>query len=182
MADKPMIVLVATYAGLEAAEDDYKAVMALHRHGDLGHIAAAIVAKDEDGELKISRHDTTSATLAWTGGLVGALLVIIAPPVGAMFFAGGVAATAGVLAGAGGITGHYYHNIPKEDLQELGETLEQGQASLVVVAVDRLDADIEDAITHADKKTIKKMDKGDVEGAYGDAVLAAAKVDKVDGA
>jgi uncharacterized membrane protein len=183
MADKPMVVLVATYSGVEAAEDDYKDIMALHRHGDLGHIAAAILLKDTDGELKISRHDTTSGTLAWTGGLVGALLTIIAPPVGLTMFAGSIVASAGVFAGLGGIAGHYWKSIPKKDLQELGDTLDAGQAALVVVAVDRFDAEIDATVARADKKTIKKMDKGDVEGAYGEAVLAAAKSDdKVEGA
>jgi uncharacterized membrane protein len=175
MADKPMVVVVATYPNLETAEDDFKEVMALHRHGDLGHIAAAIMTKDEDGKVQVSRHDTTSGTLAWTGALVGGLLTIIAPPAGVMFFAGGLVVNAGVLAGAGGIVGHYWHNIPKKDLQELGDTLHEGEASLVVVAVDRMEADFDEAITRATKKTVKKMDKGDVEGAYGDAVAAAAK-------
>ena len=189
MADKPMVVLVATYSGVEGAESDYKAVMGLHKEGDLGHVAAAIVTKDADGKLKIHRHDTTAKHLAWGGAIIGALLAVIAPPLGLVVMTGsivgGIAAGAvgegGVMAGIGGVIGHYWHNIPKEDLRELGDALEAGEASLVVVAVDKKEAEVEAIIEKADKKVVKKVANGDVEGAYNEAVKAADKVEKAEG-
>ena len=190
MADQPMVVLVATYSGVDAAELDFKAVMGLHKAGDLGHVAAAIVTKEADGKLKIHRHDTTAKHLAWGGAIVGALLAIIAPPLGLIVMTGsivgGMAAGAvvegGVLAGAGGIVGHYWHNISKKDLRELGDALEEGQASLVVVAIDKKEAEVDAVIEKADRKMVKKIENGDVEGAFNEAVAASAKVDKIEGA
>ena len=188
MADKPMVVLVATYSGMEAAEMDYKAVMGLHKAGDLGHIAAAIITKDAEGKLKISRHDTTAKHLAWGGAILGSLLAIIAPPLGLVVMTGsvvgGIAAGAvvqgGVLAGAGGIIGHYWHNISKKDLRELGDALEVGAASLVVVAVEKKAADVEGAVVKADSKIVKKIENGDVEGAFNEALAESVKADNAD--
>ena len=111
MADKPTIVLVATYPSVADAEMDYKAVMALHKEGDLGHVSAGVLTKDEKGKVKVHRHDTTAKHLAWGGLVVGGLLGAIFPPLGAVFLVGSfagaaalsAAVTGGVLADEAGV-------------------------------------------------------------------------------
>jgi len=186
MADKPMVVLVATYPDVESAGADYKAVLALHKEGDLGHMSAAVVSKDADGKLKIHRHDTTSKHLAWAGAAAGALLAVLVPPLGLAFMTGGflagVVAEGAIGAGIGGLVGHFWKQIPKDDIRAMGDLLESGQAGLVVVAVDKKEAEVEAIVAKADKKIVKKIENGDVEGAYNEAMKAAGKVDKVEGA
>ena len=48
-------------------------------------------------------------------------------------------AGAGVVAGAGAgaLVGHFHHNIPKQDVEAVGELLESGDSGLIVVAVNR---------------------------------------------
>jgi uncharacterized membrane protein len=82
MPDRPLIIFVASYADIAGAEADYDAVRALHKAGDLGHVAAAIVIKGTDGKLKIHRHDTTAKHLAWGGALAGGLIGVLVPPLG----------------------------------------------------------------------------------------------------
>jgi len=50
------------------------------------------------------------------------------------------------------------------------------------VAVDKKEAEVEAIVAKADKKIVKKIENGDVEGAYNEAMKAAGKVDKVEGA
>jgi len=184
MSDKPLVLLVATYPDRESAEHDYDNVMALHEVGSLGHVAAAVLAKDDSGYLTIHRHDTTAKHLAWAGAIAGGLVGVLVPPLGALWVAGaaGAGMTAGivvdgsVLAGLGGAMGYFWHNIPRKDLREMGDLLEAGQAALVVVAVDRELADIENVITHAVRKISRKVLKGDIEAAYDEAIKAAVRV------
>ncbi len=186
MADKPMVVLVATYPNVEAAEADYKAVMALHKEGDLGHVSAGIVTKDAEGKLKIHRHNTTAKHLAWGGFAVGALLAVLNPPLATVMLAGSAitigsaAATAGVTAGFGGLIGHFWHQIPKDDLRAMGDMLEAGEAGLVVVAVDKKAAELEAVVEKADRKIVKHLEDGDVDKAYDEAVKAAEKMEKIE--
>jgi uncharacterized membrane protein len=189
MADpKPMVVLVATYPNVTDAESDYKAVMALHKEGDLGHVAAAVLTKDDEGKLKIHRHDTTAKHLAWGGLIVGAFIGVMLPWLGAVFimgsFLGGAALSAGVdgavLAGFGGLTGHFFEQIPKDDLRQMGDLLESGDAGLVVVGVDKKQEEVEAVLAKADRKIVRKLDDGNVDAAYKESLEAASKIEKIE--
>lgn len=179
MSDQSMIVFVATYPSVEDAEVDRRAVMQLHKAGDLGHVAASVLHKEPNGKLKMDRHDTTAKHLAWGGVAMGAFLGVIAPPIGLAFLTGGLAAgmvvDATVLAGVGGLSGHFWKNIPKDDLRAFGATLEAGNAALVVVAVDRDLAEIEGVATRASGSVAKRYEQGDLQGAYDEAVDELAK-------
>lgn len=178
MEDQPLILFVASYDSLADAEADYRAVMGMHKEGDLGHVAAAVVSKDDKGKLKVRRHDTTAKHLAWGGALVGGLLGALVPPLGFAWLAGAVVDGA-VLAGVGGVVGHYWENIPKADLEELGETLQAGDAALVVVAVDKALQQVEAVVERASRKVSKKLEHGDLEGAYTEAQKGASKVEDI---
>lgn len=178
MADQPLIVFVASYAEVADADADYEAVRALHKEGDLGHVSAAVLQKGPDGKLKIHRHDTTAKHLAWGGAFVGALVGILVPPLGLAWLAG-AAVEGAVLAGVGGVAGHYWHNIPKADLKEMSDLLEDGEAALVVVAVDKVEQELEAVTAHAVRKVAKKLEKGDLDGAYEEALKGAAEVDAI---
>jgi len=173
-----MIIFVGAYSDVADAEADYQAVKALHKEGDLGHVSAAVLTKDADGKLKMHRHDTTAKHLAWGGAVVGGLIGILAPPLG-LAWLGGAAVDGAVLAGVGGVAGHYWHNIPKAELKEMSDLLESGEAALVVVAVDRVQEEIDAVTAHAVRKVAKKLDKGDVDGAYEEAVKGATEVDAI---
>ena len=164
MTDQNMILFVASYADVADAEADWEAVKLLHRAGDLGHVSAGIVAKNADGTLTLVRHDTTAKHLAWGGVIVGATLGVLFPPLGYAALAGG-ALDAAVLGTAGGLSGHLWTAIPRDDLRELGGILEAGQAALAVIAVDKVQDEVDAVITRSARKAAKKFDKGDIDGA-----------------
>jgi uncharacterized membrane protein len=164
-ASTPLVLAVATYPSRDAAVEDFDTVWGSKHEGELDHIAVAVLTKDENGNLRVDRHDSSAKHLTWGGALLGAALTVVAPPVGV-----GMLAASGVAAGAGGIVGHFWHNIPKDTVKEMGDLLSDGQSGLVVVAVDRKGTDIEPMLAKAQKKIVIDTVKGDLESAYNDAL------------
>ena len=126
----PMVLAGASYASRDDAVEAFKIVWGARHQGEFDHMDVAVLAKDANGELQVERHDSTAKHFAWGGALLGAALVIVAPPVGIAAIAVG----AGAVAGAGGIVGHFWNNIPKEKLGEVSELIHSGEAALVIVA------------------------------------------------
>ena len=113
-ADTPITLAAARYSNRDAAVEGFKNVWDAHKGGEFDHTAVAVLTKDDAGKLQVERHDTTAKHLGW----VGAALTVVAP-----------VAVVGVVAGAGAgaLVGHFHHNIPKKDVEAIGELLESGQ-------------------------------------------------------
>jgi uncharacterized membrane protein len=181
MAETSTVVVVSTYSSVYDAQSDYESILALHKQGGLGHLSAAVINKGAQGDLEIYRHDTTSQHLAWTGAIIGGLLGVLVPPLGAAAvssaligsMSAGAAIEAGMLAGVGGLIGHFWRNIPKKDLRELGDMLDECDAALVIAAVDKRRADIEGALHCACSVAVQEVGGGRLEDAFEDAARAA---------
>jgi uncharacterized membrane protein len=153
VSDKPTTVAVATYRDKAGAEQDFDAVWGIKHQGQLDHLAVAVVEKTDDGSLKIDRHDTSAKHLAWGGGILGASLTVISAPLGIVFL-GPLAASTAAWAGAGGLVGHFWKNIPKDQVRKLGDLLESGDFGLVIVAVNPKEAAIGDLLANASSKIV----------------------------
>ncbi|MET0910208.1 MAG: DUF1269 domain-containing protein [Ilumatobacteraceae bacterium] len=153
MSDKPVTVAVATYADKASAEQDYDAIRGIKHQGQIDHLAIAMVVKDADGELHIDRHDSSAKHLAWGSGVLGGVLTVVSAPLGIVFL-GPLAATTAVWAGAGGLVGHFWKNIPKEQAREMGDLLENGDIGLVIVAVNPKGADVHALLANAASKVV----------------------------
>jgi uncharacterized membrane protein len=153
MSNKPATVAVATYADKADAELDYEAVRGVKSAGQLDHIAVAIVEKDADGKLQLDRHDSTAKHLAWGGGILGAAATVVFAPLGIVFMGQLVANTA-VLAGAGGLAGHFWHNIPKDEVRKMSDLLDAGEVGLVIVAVNPDGTDVGALLGRAESKHV----------------------------
>ena len=57
-------------------------------------------------------------------------------------------------AGAGGLVGHFWKNIPKEQVREMGDLLDDGDAGLVIVAVNPKEADVGALLANAVSKVV----------------------------
>ena len=117
--DTPITLAVATYGNRAGAVSDFDRVMAAKTSGSFDHVAVAVITKDVDGHVEVERHDSTAKHLAWGGALVGGALFVIAPPLAPTALGIGGGASAAGLAGAGGIAGHFWHNVPKETIREM---------------------------------------------------------------
>ena len=149
-ANTPITLAAARYSTRDAAVEDFDMVWDAHRGGEFDHTAVAVLTKDASGKLQVERHDTTAKHLAW----VGAALTVVAPVAAAGVVAG---------AGAGALVGHFHHNIPKKDVEAIGELLESGQSGLIVVAVNKIGTDIEPLLAGADKTVVVPTTWGDLD-------------------
>jgi uncharacterized membrane protein len=149
-ADTPITLAAARYSNRDAAVAGFKTVWDAHKGGEFDHTAVAVLTKDESGKLQVERHDTTAKHLAW----VGAALTVVAP-VAAVGVVGG--------AGAGALVGHFHHNIPKKDVEAIGDLLQSGQSGLIVVAVNKVGTDIEPLLSGAEKTVVVQTVWGDLD-------------------
>jgi uncharacterized membrane protein len=148
MADQPVFLYLATYDDIADAELDYEAVFDLHAAGVIGTFDAAVVEKQGD---KVHVHKTEKPTQhgAWTGIAVGAIAGILFPP---SIIGGAIVGGA-----AGGVIGHLWHGLSRGDLKELGELLDDGQATLLVVGRSKLGEQLEKATARARKVAEKEL-------------------------
>ena len=168
MAIDTFMAYIGVYDDPKDADADYQLVKDLHTKEDLiDAYDAAIVERRADGKVKITKkHETPTRVGGVLGGGIGLAtgLVVALFPFAAI--GGGllVATTAG---GAilGAVTGHAAAGMSRQDLKELGEHLDAGQAGLVVVGVSDMGAKIEREMKRARKIEEKqlKADNAEIE-------------------
>ena len=150
MADKPVFLYAAVYDEIADAEADYEAVFDLHAAGAIGTFDSAVIRKDADGKVRVTKTEKPTQHGAWTGAAVGALVGIVFPPA--------VLGTAILGAGAGGLTGHLSRGISRGDLKDLGEELEAGSAAVIVLGESKIEEQLEKATKRANKLIEKQVD------------------------
>jgi uncharacterized membrane protein len=150
MADRPVFLYAAIYDEIADAEADYEAVFDLHAAGVIGTFDSAVIRREEDGKVRVTKTEKPTQHGAWTGAGVGALVGILFPP--------SIIGTAIVGAGAGGLIGHLRSGIPRDDLKDLGEELERGDAAVIVLGESKIEEQLEKAVTRANKLIEKQID------------------------
>ena len=143
MSDDPVFVYAAVYADRVDADTDYDTLLDLHAADVVGSYDVALMYKDDDGKVHVTKHEKPTQHGAWTGAAVGALVGIIFPP--------SILGAAIVGAAAGGGIGHALGGMSRKDAKELGEQLDDGEAALVVIAKSRVQEQLDKALTHAQK-------------------------------
>ena len=163
MADRPVFLYAAVYDEIADAEADYEAVFDLHAAGAIGTFDSAVIRKEADGKVRVTKTEKPTQHGAWTGAAVGALVGLVFPPA--------VIGSAIVGAGAGGLTGHLSRGISRGDLKDLGEELEAGSAAVIVLGESKIEEQLEQATKRANKLIEKQVDadadefKRDIEAA-----------------
>ena len=174
MAIDTYLVHAGVYRDRAAADTDYEAVKAVHeRAGVLDSYDAAVLVRRDDGKVVIVRkHETPTRA----GGVLGAGFGLATGLVVALFpsaaIGGGLlaAATAGGAA-LGAVSGHAASGMSRQDLAELGDHLDAGQAGLVVVGAAELAGEVEAAMAGADEVHRRELH------ADHDAIEADARTD-----
>ena len=168
MSDRPVFLYAALYDDIADAEADYDAVFDLHAAGAIGTFDSAVIRKDDDGKVRVTKTEKPTQHGAWTGAGVGALVGIIFPPA--------ILGSAIVGAGAGGLVGHLRKGISRGDLKDLGDELERGSAAVIVLGESKIEEQLEKAVTRANKLIEKQIDADADE--LEREIAAAAKEDK----
>ncbi len=150
MSDRPVFLYAAAYETIADAEADFEGVLELHAAGAIGTFDAAVIEKGADGKVHVHKVEKPTQHGAWTGIGVGAVVGLLFPP--SLL---GAAAVGGV---AGGVTGHLWKGMSRGDLKDLGETLDAGQAGIIVIGESKVEEQIEKAITRANKAVEKQLE------------------------
>ena len=154
-----VFIYIGTYPDQAAARDDYQVIKDLHSAGAVGTYDAAVVTKDDDGKVHVSKDEMPTRHGAWGGAAVGAVIGILFPPA--------IIATAAVGAAVGGVGAHLWRGMSRADVKELGDVIDAGQAALVVVGEDKVEQAVENAAQRAGKHVAKELDvkPGDIDAA-----------------
>jgi uncharacterized membrane protein len=174
MAIDTFLAYSGVYGDVQDALDDYEAVKLLHTQEHLiDAYDAAVIERKDNGKVKIvKKHETPTRAGGVLGGGVGLATGLVIALFPAAAIGGGLLlATTGGGALLGAVAGHAAAGMSRGDLKELGETLDSGQAGLVVVAVADMEAKIEAAMKRAQKVQAKQI-KADQEAMQADAAEA----------
>ena len=160
------ILFGAVYDSQDVAEMDYEAVKSLYYDWQLiDTFDAAIVAKRDDGKVKIAKkHEQPTRKGGWRGAGIGlATGAVIALFPAAAIGSGLLAATTGGGAVIGAVAGHVTKGMDRGDLKELGEHLDEGQCGLLVVAAVDVSSRVKEALSNASKLQEKSLEMDDDE-------------------
>jgi uncharacterized membrane protein len=150
MSDKPVFIYAATYSDPAEAELDYEGLLELHAEKLVGTYDVALVTKDEEGKVHLEKHEKPTQHGAWGGIAIGAVIgAVAAPAIIPAALVGGV---------IGGLGGHFRKGIARGDAKELGDLIEAGQATLLVIGESRLEEQLDKALTRAEKAVEKEID------------------------
>jgi len=150
MSDKPVFIYAATYANPADAEADYEGLLELHAAKLVGTYDVALVTKDDDGKVHVRKHEKPTQHGAWGGIAVGAAIGVLATP---------AVVPAALVGGAiGGLGGHFRKGIARGDAKKLGDLIDAGEATLLVIGESRLEEQLEKALTRAEKAIEKEIE------------------------
>ena len=155
----PLTIATARYKTRPEAVEAFKTCWGAHHQGLFDHMALAVLTRGEDGQLQVERHDTTTKHLAWGGLAIGAALTVVCPPAGIAALAAGGAAGAGI----GAWIGHFWNTIPKDEIQEIGHLLDDGESGIIVVTVNPKQTDIVPLLEHPEKHKVIQTKAGDLD-------------------
>jgi len=145
-----VFIYIGTYQDKAAAGDDYQVIKDLHSAGAVGTYDAAVVTKDYNGKVHVSKDEMATRHGAWGGAAVGAVLGLLFPP--------SIIGTAAVGAAVGGISGHLWRGMSRHDIKEFGEVIDEGTAALVVVGDSKIEQAVDKAALKAEKHVAKELD------------------------
>jgi uncharacterized membrane protein len=145
-----VFIYVGTYPDEMLARDDYQVVKELHSAGAVGTYDAAVVTKDDRGRVHVNKDEMATRHGAWGGAAAGAAVGLLFPPA--------IIGTALVGAAVGGVSGHLWRGMSRADAKELGETIDTGEAALVVVGESKMEQALEKAALRAEKHTARELD------------------------
>ena len=150
MSDKPVFLYAAIYDQIADAEADYEAVFDLHDAGAIGTFDSAVIRKEDDGKVRVTKTEKPTQHGAWTGAAVGALVGLVFPPA--------LIGSAVVGAGAGGLVATCRRASRAGTSRTWATSCEAGTAAVIVIGESNIQEQLEKAVTRANKLIAKQVD------------------------
>jgi uncharacterized membrane protein len=138
---KNLSTTIATYDDEQAAERDWEAVEASANTGLLDLADAALVKRDEAGEITIVHRQSHHG---WgKGAVAGAVVGLLFPP--------SIIAGAAVGAGGGGVIARLNRSLDRGDIKDLGDVMDSGEIAFVVLTAEDSVGDLRNLLLGAAK-------------------------------
>ena len=160
MAIDTFFAYCGVYSDPADALADYELIKELHTKANLiDAYDAAVIERDKKGKVKIvKKHETPTRVGGVLGGGVGLATGLVIALFPAAAIGGGLLlGTTGAGALLGSLAGHAAAGMSRGDLKDLGESLDEGEAGLVVVAVSDMEAKVRAAMKRARKIEEKQL-------------------------
>jgi uncharacterized membrane protein len=164
---KPMFFFTGVYETVAQAEADYDAIKALHDHHNIGSYDAAVLSRNNDGSIRVSKDEKPTRKGGWVGLAAGAGASVLFP-----FLLPWTAGAAATGAGIGAWFGHLAHGMSRKDAKEMAAQLQPGEAALIVIGIDEDAAKIEEATGAAKSHVTKHLEGSDFEEAEREALAS----------
>ncbi len=162
MADEAdtLYVVAASYENVDDAIADYEAIKQLYYAVKTSDdFDAAVIEKDDEGKVHIvKKHEQPTRHGAAVGmgwGLAAGVVAALFPPVGIL---GALAVGGGAGAAIGAVSGHASGGMERDDLKEVGQVLDDGQAGLIAVYATNMADQIAQNIKTANRIVSKATD------------------------
>ncbi|MEV0803727.1 DUF1269 domain-containing protein [Kribbella sp. NPDC050281] len=147
----PVDLYIAAYPGAEAAQGDWDAIKQAASDDVIKVDGLILVSRGSDGKINVDDDFHTARKGAAWGAVGGAIIGLIFPP--------SLLASAAVGAGAGlGIGGLKSHREKKAIKADLEDTLPLNSSGIVALFEETWVADVDKALSHADKVTKHEVD------------------------
>lgn len=145
-----MFLYIGIYPSEAAARADYDVVKDLHALDAVGTYDAAVITKDASGKVHVNKDEMATRHAGWGGAVAGAVVGLLFPPalIGSALVGGAV----------GGVSGHLWRGLPRSDVKDLGELIDEGEAALLVIGASTIEKALEKAGLHPEKHTTKQLD------------------------
>jgi len=163
---KPMFFYVGVYGSATDAEADCDAIKRLNDAGSIGSYDSAVIVKEADGQVRVTKTEKPAEHGAWIGLAAGAGAAVVFP-----FLLPGLVATGAAGAGLGSWFAHLAHGTSGGEAKRLGAMLNDGDAAVVVIGIDNDAGRVEDAAIRARDHTLSRS-VGDWDAAEEDAMDA----------
>jgi len=163
MADDkaPVDLYIAAYSDPSAAQYDWNDIKQLAKDGVITVDALVLVRRDADGKIEVKDDFHTTGVGVTLGAVGGAVIGLIFPP---SLIASAVVGGA-IGGGAGALLDHHLKSEIKEDVED---TLPANSSGIVALFEERWVAEVDKALSKADKVTKEEVDPDSVEEAKKD--------------
>jgi len=172
---KPMFFYVGIYPDPTAAETDCNNIKRLYDADAIGSYDSAILVKEADGSVRVTKTEKPAEHGAWVGIAAGAGAALVFP-----VLLPGLVASGAAGAGLGAWFAHLAHGTSRDEAKRAAELLNEGEAAVVVIGVDKDAEQVEQVINFA-REHVLTRDIGDWDAAEKEALEALRQAEGVAG-
>jgi len=148
MNEEDVFVHVSAYSSPQDARADFADLRSGRRQATDGRgFDAALVYRDESGEIKVRKRERATGKGLRTGVGVGAVLGAVLPPT--------IPLSVALNTTARGAVSYLRKGMSRDDVAALGDALTEGEAALVILA----EADLEDYVAQNTSRSLRQVSR-----------------------